>query len=824
MAVKLLSPEEYLGFPVGADRCLANWEQIEEYARLAAANSPRISANTLGMTTAGRPFIALTITSPANHERLAEIRDIQKRLANPRGQSAEELTRLIEAGKTVVLVTCGIHATEVGASQMSMQLIYELATSDTPETQEILCNTVLLLVPSLNPDGLDMVVSWYKKTLGTPYEGTAPPFLYHKYAGHDNNRDWFMFTQQETRLAVEKLHNFWCPHIVLDQHQQNSDGPRLVLPPFIDPYDPNVDPIIRQGVAWLGQAIAMELTAQGKTGVMTNAIYDAWSPSRAYQHYHGGVRILSEAASVRIATPITIDSKDLQAGRGQDPRIASWNQPEPWPGGQWRLQDIVEYDKICAWACLMHAAKFRRQWLRNFSLVSRRALLVKEGVYAYLIPREQRDVLVMVELLDILMFAGVEVYEAQDVFTADGMDYVSGTFVILLHQPYGAFAKTMLEKQLYPELRLYPGGPPKRPYDTTAHSLPIQMGVTAVEVRAPLMAELRELTKTPSFSRPNLSTTDGSWLYIRPEANRSFTAFLKFCEAGFDVYRLHRERDGASLPPGTFLLKACATACALVMDLSEKYGLKVGVIDDLDQAAMGRVKAPRVGIYQSSVPNPDEGWLRFVLEEHEFPYTSLGDRDIRRGNLSVRYDALILPSAELKVMQEGHPPGTYPSAYTGGLGASGASALRAFVDEGGTLLAIDKASEWAIRELSLPVSNVVAACPETEFFVPGSFLRVVMDPNHPLGYGMPRETAVVFSQSPAFSADGHGRVVGKYPMVNPLLSGWILGAERLYGRGALVLCGYGAGKVVLVGFRPYFRAQARGTYKVLFNALLYATS
>lgn len=822
MVLHILSPAEYLGFPVGADRCLAEWEQVLGYFHMVAEASPRVNFSVIGTSTEGRPLGVATITSPENHHNLDELQAIQKLLADPRLVHGDEAASLIRAGKTVVLITCGIHATEVGSSQMSMQLAYELATGEDADTNEILANTILLLVPSLNPDGLDLVVNWYKQTLGTRFEGTAPPLLYHKYAGHDNNRDWFMFTQKETRLAVLHLHNRWHPQIVLDMHQQTSDGPRMVLPPYVDPYDPNVDPLIRQSAAWLGQAIAAELTGRGKMGVMTNVIYDAYSPNRAYQHYHGGVRILSETASVRIASPITLDFSDLQAGRGHDPKIASWNHPAVWQGGDWSLLDIVQYNKICAWACLQHAAKFRYQWLRNFYTVGCKAIAAKESPYAYLVPREQRDAQVAREMLEVLMFAGVEIHEAESPFVADGIDYAAQTRVVLMQQPYGCFAKTMLEKQTYPDLRLYPGGPPKRPYDSTAHSLPLQMGVVAVEVRAAFSAELIKMTQISPFPRPCPPTTEMKWLYIRPEANRSFTVIMKLMQAGYAVYRLHHELDSPSLPPGTFIVSVAAQELAI--DMGEKYGLEIGYMEQVDVKRVPQIRIPRIGVYKSSVPNPDEGWLRFVLEEHEFCYSTLVDAAIRGGGLGEQFDIVVLPSALAKIFSEGHAQGTYPDAYTGGLGSLGAQALRLFVEGGGTIVAIDAASEWVIREFALPVRNVVAGLPESEFYAPGSFLRVVMDTHHPLGYGMPREAVVVSSHSPAFAVDNGSKLVGKYPLSNPLVAGWLLGAEKLHGRAALVECSLGLGKVILIGFRPYFRAQARGTYKVLFNALIHATS
>ena len=370
----IITPREHLGFDVGEARRLADWPQIVEYFRILDEGSDRVMVREVGKTTRGQavPAVPDLFTQQSREER-APARGPEQ-TGRPAKESSGEAKAdaLIAEARTVVAVSCSIHATEVGAAQMSMLLAHHLATSDDARVRRVLDNVVLLLIPCLNPDGLDLVKQWYDSTLGTPHEGVIPPRLYHKYAGHDNNRDWTTFALAETRLTVEHCLNAWHPQIMYDLHQTRTQGMRMILPPYEDPIGPNVDPILQSELAMLGASMANDLTAQGKAGVAINVVYDGFSPNRSYQHYHGGVRVLSEVASVRIATPITIKPGQLKSIRREDPLKPSWNHPMPWKGGEWSLRDIVDYDFAAVMACLDNAARFRGEWARNFYRVGKR--------------------------------------------------------------------------------------------------------------------------------------------------------------------------------------------------------------------------------------------------------------------------------------------------------------------------------------------------------------------------------------------------------------------------------------------------------------------
>ncbi len=493
-AQEVPTPLSYFGFEIGAHRKLANWDQLTSYYETLARTSPRVRVDTLGMTTKGLPFVMLVHTSPENHAQLDELREMQLKLADPRTLSGPtELEQLLQAGRTVVLITHGIHATEVGGPQMAARLAYRMAASNDPRILEILDNVVFLQIPSLNPDGLQWIVDWYNRWVGSEYEAASLPWLYHFYVGHDNNRDWYAFTQVETQLTVTEAHNAWHPQIVHDIHQMGGAGARIFFPPYIDPVERNVDPGLVSALNQLGAYMAAELTAQGKKGAVISAIYDAFTPARAYQHYHGGVRILSETASARLASPVEIEQGSIRGGRGYDAGTSSWRLPDPWTGGEWGLPDIVDYMEAGALALLTNAAKNRRFWLESFYGINRRAVDGwPQWPQAWVIPTDQENQTGLDAVLRILTMGDVEVRRARTPFQATGRSFSAGSYVIPMNQPYAAFAQTLLERQEYPDLREYPGGPPRRPYDVTAHTLPLLMGMEAVPVEGPVNVALSD--------------------------------------------------------------------------------------------------------------------------------------------------------------------------------------------------------------------------------------------------------------------------------------------------------------------------------------------
>ncbi len=484
---KVPEPKDVIGFTPGDDRKLASWNQILEYFQKLEDMSPRVKFEAIGKTTMDKPFVYATISTPENLKNLEKYKQINAKLADPRLIKSNQnlATDLIKQGKTIVLITCGIHSTEVGSTLSSMLIAHKLATSNEPEIKKILENTIILLVPSLNPDGVDIVKNWYDKTLGTPYEGTTPPELYHKYVGHDNNRDWYAFTQVETQLTVDKIHNVWHPQIVHDIHQQGTNGARLFLPPYMQPVEPNVPQEIVEGYTELGNFMANDLRKKGLQGITTNTTYDAWTPARAYSHYHGGVRILSETASANLATPINVKFEDLRgASGGLDAKKESEKFSPVWKGGEWKLRDITNYMNAASFSLLNHAADNRQKWLARFYTIGKEAVRPRKvgEVFAYII--DEPNSRFNWAFNSILARAGVELTEVGK-FSYEGKEYKDLTSVIYMNQPYADFATAMIEPQKYPDL-LDNQGQPIPPYDVTAHNLALLTDTKLVKITQPV--------------------------------------------------------------------------------------------------------------------------------------------------------------------------------------------------------------------------------------------------------------------------------------------------------------------------------------------------
>jgi hypothetical protein len=810
-AAAIPSPSQFLAIPIGADRTLADYRQIASYFHALDAASPRVAVQVLGKTTLGEDLLMAVISSEANITRLPRLKEIARRVADPRGLGDAEAAALVEEGRAIVLVTGNIHADEIGASQMAMEWAHALATAEDAETRRRLDEVVLLLVPSLNPDGQILETEWYRKHLGTPHEGGRMPWLYHHYAGHDNNRDWFMLTQKETQAVNRAVYHEWFPQVWLDEHQMQMTGPRLFVPPYADPIDPDIHPLVWREVNLIGTHMALRLEQAGKSGVIHGYAFDGYWPggTRSMGYWKNISGVLTEVASARRATPVRVEAGELVGrSKGLVGYGTQANFPNPWPGGWWRLRDVMDYERILSDALVEVAATYRRDFLRDALARARAAIAAHGPRDAFRVPAAQRDPAAAHRLAALMAAHGVEVRSSAD-----------GDAWIPLAQPYGRFVEEMLTAQRYPEVKLAADGDIVRPYDVAAWSLPLMLGVAVERGTLPEAVTAYAAPSVPWPTGPVALPPDG------PARAKAVNAGLRAGKAWIAEDAL------GDWPAGTVFLDAAAARAAAA---AAPPGTRVAAVEAIPPAAQP-LAAPRVAIYKSWAASMDEGWTRFVLEQHGFAPKTLDNAAVRAGNLAAAYDVIVLPDQAKEVIATGKPKRDegemqyfeeLPAEYAGGLDKTGADALRAFVKAGGTLVALSAASEYAIDELALPVRNAVAKVPRAELAVPGSLLRAQVAAGHPVTAGLPEEVAVFQDKPIAFETAVPGpaverRVLAAYPADrrDVLLSGFLEGAERLERRAAAVALTYGEGKVVLLGFRPQHRAQTEATFPFLFNAL-----
>jgi len=843
-AAPLPTPEQFAGFRMGADSKLVRWDRIVEYMRLAASASPRIKVDELGKTTNGNPFLSITISASETLKNLDSYKATQRRLAYPRDLGDAEAEKLLARHKAVLLITCNIHSVEIGSSQMALELVHRLATEDSPFVRNILDNVIFLLVPSLNPDGQIIVTDWYNKNLSTEWEHSFLPELYHKYAGHDNNRDSFMNTQLESRMINRLMYKEWFPPVYLDEHQMGSDGARIFVPPFKNPINPNVDPMIWQLNGMLGYAMGAALHEKDYSGVINDAMYTGWWQGGFLMQawWHNMIGLLTEVASPRVASPMeqlraSLDAAARAPGpeptpeqlRNRDPRqplpaprdVASRNTyPRPWMGGRWTLRNVIDYELAATYGLLEAVANQRMLLTRSFYSMNRKQIELgrKSAPYAYVVPASQHDASAAARLLEILDEQGVEVQRAPEAFQAGGKTYAAGSHVILMSQPFRAFAKDLLEKQTYPVQRASPNGPIERPYDVTGWTLPLQMGVEAVEVAKAFDVRLDKPAR-PEVTPGKFETASGTVIAyeISHASNNSAIAVNRLLKAGARV---------SWTPTGGIVARSREDLEPRLREWSRTLGIDVKGLSFLP-ATQRYLRAPRVALYQPWQPNLDEGWTRWLLEQYEFGYTGVRTPEIVAGKLRDRFDAVLIADQPKDSLLKGVDNSWTRPEHRGGLGAEGVAALKEFVRAGGTLITLGTSSLVPVEEFPLPLRNPLKGLKPEQFSCPGSILKIFVDPSSPVAYGMKDEASAVFFNDIAFEpaaglGDASVRVVARYPSGNILQSGWIGGEEYLQDRIAAAEVSYGKGRVILLGFSPQHRAQPHGTFKLVFNSLHYA--
>jgi len=841
---KIPTPESVVGFAPGAESKLATYDQTVEYFKKLDAASDQMMLVEAGTSTQGRTYYFALISSKENLKKIDRYREIARRLARPEGLTEAQAVALAREGKPLVHIDGGLHSTEVAGPQHTLLLAHDLlAKQNDPQIARILDNVILMLWPTINPDGHQMVADWYMKNAGTPNE--TLPRLYQEYVGHDNNRDAYMLNMIESRL-VEHTWRQWEPQVIYVQHQSSPFPTRIWLPPFAEPIAAHAPFLMSREVNTIGMAIAQGLEEKGQVGATHMGTgYDAW-----YAGYIDYTPMFKNIASFWTETALAGMANTREYKIDAFPREYKDLRPQalyasPWAPGKWSLRDAVDYMYTASLSVLDYAARYKENILLNRYRSGKWQIerLRKEGPFAYVIPQDQRDRATAVEMLRRLAFGGLRVATLTAPMTVEGETFPAGTWVIPTDQAFIALAREVLDPQVYPDLREFEGGPPEQPYDAAGWTLPMAMGVRVVTVTKPIAEADRAKFKmvaadTPVTEKPtpyaatkvdaaefdsvpgagfNTSpmaaaivppagaiTGTGAHVAIDPAETNAFRALNMAWKANGQVSRAGGRYVISGLNDST--LNEIASSLAI-------HGERVAT-------AGQAIKKPRIALFEP--PNSmDAGWTKWVLERYGFEFTSINAPDIT-GNLRDRFDVIVVGDERRGFLPAGGFGRQAPAVPTADDEAK-IKTLDAFVRNGGTLVAMSGSAVAAIDQLKLPVRNVLGGVGRDKFFAGGSIMRVTTDPSQPAMAGMPKDADIFVFGSPAFetTAGFDGAVLATYPNDgSPLRSGYLLGEQYLQGKAAALDVRVGQGHVILLGFRPQWRGQPFGSFRVLFNSIL----
>jgi hypothetical protein len=856
-------PSAEFGANIGDDYFLATYSQLEAYWKKLAQESDRLRLVDIGRTEEGRTQWMAIVSSPENLRKLDEYKDISRRLSLAEGLNDSEARALAERGKAVVWIDGGLHANEVLGAQQLIETVYQLTSRNDEETRRFL-NDVIVLAVHANPDGHELVAKWYMRErdpLRRSLSGLPRP--YQKYIGHDNNRDFYMSTQAETINMNRVLYKEWFPQIVYDHHQTGPAGTVMFAPPFRDPFNYFLDPLIPVSIDLVGAAMHSRFAAEGKAGVTmrTGSNYSTWwnGGLRTTAYFHNQIGLLTE--TIGSPTPTEIPFVPER-------QLPSADLPLPIAPQRWNFRKSIDYSVTANRAVIDVASRNREALLfgiyrmgknsiergnRDSWTISPRALASGRGNFerqfrdparrdarAYVLPSDQPDFLTAGKFIDALLKTGITVHRATAPFTAGDKSYPAGSFVVKTAQAFRPHILDMFEPQDYPDDIPYPGGPPTPPYDSAGWTLAFQMGVKFDRILDALEGPFERIeTVTPPPGRI-MGPAAAAGFILSHHQNDAFTAVGRLLAAGQDVF-WPRDRSLGGAPGGTgaMYVPERADTRAVLEKIASDLGLTfTGVAAPPAGPAM-KLRPVRIALWDRYGGSTSSGWTRWLLERYGFQFDVVYAQAIDAGQLKGRYDVLILTDDARLDARDGSDGVSerVPQEYrhtTGSLSTSRSlPQLKQFIEEGGTVVAVGRSTSIA-EALGLPVSNALVEGkgdstrplrPE-QYYIPGSVLRMSVDNSTPLGYGFEPQVDVFFDNSPAFrlgQSNSPGRVAW-FSSARPLRSGWAWGQQYLENSVAVVDARLGRGRVLLFGPEINFRAQSHGTFKFLFNAIYYATA
>ncbi len=841
----LQKPEDFFGFVPGSDRNLFTYEQLISYLQKLDASSDKLEMREIGKSPMGRPMYIAFLSAPENIKNLDKLAVINKKLALDPDLPATALDDLTNNGKVFVLATLSMHSTEVGPSQSSPLIAWDLCTTADPEKLKWMADVVYMLVPCHNPDGMDMVVKYYNKTKGSQYEGAALPAVYHKYTGHDNNRDFVMLTQEDTRAISRIYDQDWFPQVMVEKHQMGMTGTRYFVPPNHDPIAENIDEGIWTRMGIFGANLMNDMTAEGLAGVSQNFLFDNyWPGSTETCIWKNVVGFLTECASARVATPVYIEPSEISVeGKGLAEYKKSVNMPLVWNGGWWKLSDIVQYELTSTYSILKTACANKNDILKFRNELCRKEVSLgkTKAPYYYILPSDQHDKGELPEFIGLMQRHGIKVYKLTGDIELQNMKFSEGDVVIPLSQPFRAFISEVMPKQTYPERHYVPGGEVIKPYDITSWSIPLHSGLKACEIKeipADIEDKMTEADPEPSISMPEKT---GNYMLFNVTNNESFKAAFTASAKGYETGRTTSAQviAGTTLPSGSFVIKTPAHDA--LQGFLELFSVMPVFVDEKPDCSEFHV--PAIALVETYMHDMDAGWTRYIFDSYQIPFKILHPGDFNKASLN-DFDVIVFPDSDKDLLMEGkvkrgdsYRITSYAPEFTKGIGKKGLQKIVKFINDGGTVvswggstglfegpLSFEKEKDEK-EEFQFPVNDIAGQLKKDGLFCPGTLIRLKLAQNHPLTAGMPEETGIFFqgenvfmSRVPAFDVDR--RVIGTVPEENIVMSGYCEKPEMIGNKALMLWLSKGKGQLVLMGFSPQFRASTHATYKLLFNSIL----
>ena len=867
---QLTTPEERFGFQIGADYQLINYQQLSDYWALLADQSDRMSLRSIGTTSEGREHLQAIITSPENHANLDRYREIAERLARVEGVDEAQARALAAEGKAIVWIDGGLHATEVLGAQQLMEMVWQLVSRDDDEIRRFLDDTIILATHA-NPDGHALVANWYMKD-DDPLERSTQgvPALYNKYAGHDNNRDFYMAALAETENMNRVMYREWYPQIVYNHHQTGPQGTIMFAPPFRDPPNHNLDPLIITSLDQVGSAMHHRMVTEGKGGttMRRGASYSTWwnGGLRTTPYFHNMIGLLTE--TIGHPTPIEVPFLPRR-------QISHADLPLPVTPGTWHFRQSVDYSMTANWAVLDYASRNKEHLLFNIWRMgmnsiergSRDSWTVlpkwidqvaeevgqrgsqedyesflrdpdKRDARGYILPSDQKDFPTATRFVNALLKNGVVVHQSTSDFTVAGTSYPEGSYVVTTAQAFRPHVIDMFEPQNHPNDFQYPGGPPIAPYDNAGWTLALQMGVEfdrILEGFSGPFQEIEWLADPVAGAVAGASSPSG---YLFDHTNAAFTVVNRVMASGGSVHWLEQPVAGSDLEAGAFYVDASDVNANALSEWATELGVSFLGVDRAPAGQAMELVRPRIGLWDQYGGSMPSGWIRYTLEDFEFDYDVIYPPEIDEGDLSDRYDVIILPDGALSDGPRfGREPdedflASLPDSLRTRVGRlsseASAQALQDFMDDGGTVIAIGTSTSLGTA-IGLPITNhLVDAAGEPvsrdDYFTPGSVHDIKLEHGSPLTHGLGERAFVLHSHSPVYDIEAGAtgiRRIGWYDSAEPLVSGWAWGQERLEGGTAMMEADVGDGKLFMFGPKITFRAQPHGTFPLLFNGIYY---